>query len=580
MTRPERSLPTKRELADLFQTIADYLAFDGATVYRVLAYEKAAETFREHALSVAEMARQGNLRSLPGIGETTERKVTEYLETGTVGLLETLRARYPEGVLELMRLPGVGPKKARKLWEALGVADLATLEVAAEEGRVRDVPGMGVRTEQNLLAAMAARERRSGRQLLGVVEPQAWALVEALRSHQAIEAADYAGSLRRRRSTVRDIDLVVASHDPASVMAFFSARPELASVEQQGPTKLAARTHTELAVDLRVVPPESYGNLLQHFTGSADHNVALRGYAQRLGFKVSEYNVEETATGRRIVCRTEAQVYDTLGLPFIPPELREDRGELEAAREGRLPQLIELSDLRGDLHVHSDWSDGRATIQAMALAARERGLEYVCFCDHSRSLGMGKGLEPEQVLEQTEVIRHAQGEVEGIALLTGSEVDILADGRIDLPDEVLARLDFVTASIHSGFSQPEEQIMKRLAAAMENPNIHAIGHPTGRLLGRRDPYHVDVRGLVELAAKTGTILEINAAYHRLDLSATNARLARDHGVRLAINSDAHSPAGYDLLRFGVGEARRGWVEAGDVVNTLPLKELRSLLGHP
>lgn len=568
---------SNHELANVFQTIADYLAFDGAAVYRVLAYEKAAETFREHPTSVADMAVQGTLRSLPGVGESTEKAVLEYLHTGTVGLLESLRAKYPEGVLALMRLPGVGPKKARRLWEVLGVSSLESLKAAAEAGAVRAVPGMGAKTEENLLAAIAAREDRSGRRLLGEVEPLAEGLAAALRSHPAVTAADYAGSLRRRRSTVRDIDLVVASTDPAAVMGFFAGLPQLAQVEQQGPTKLAGRTHTELGVDLRIVSPESFGNLLQHFTGSADHNVALRGYAQRLGYKVSEYHVEETATGRRIACRTEEEVYATLGLPFIPPELRENRGELEAAREGRLPHLIDLSDLRGDLHVHSDWSDGRATIEEMAEAARQQGLEYICFCDHSRSLGMGKGLEPEQVQRQIEVIRAAQERFPGIALLAGSEVDILADGRLDLPDEVLARLDFVTASIHSGFNQPVDRIMKRLAAAMENPHVDAIGHPTGRLLGRREPYRVDVEELISLAAKTGTILEINASYHRLDLSAAHARLARDRGVPLAVNSDAHAPGGYDLLRFGVGEARRGWVEPGDVINTLPLPDVLARL---
>ncbi len=578
---PRDPPPDNGELATVFQTIADYLSLDGASVYRTLAYEKAAETFREHPTSVAELARRGDLRTLPGVGEAVEHKVAEYLDSGAIAMLEQLRAAYPEGLLDLMRVPGVGPKKARQLWTALGVDDLHSLREAAEQGRVRGLPGMGAKTEANLLRALAAAESRSDRHLIGAVEPTAERLAAALRTLPHVDHADFAGSLRRRRSTIRDIDLVTASTEPEFVMDAFSALPEIASVQERGPTKLVARTHSGFSVDLRVVVPEAYGNLLQHSTGSADHNVALRGYAQRSGYKVSEYGIEDTATHRAIVCRTEKEVYATLGLPWIPPELRENRGELEAAREDRLPRLVTLADLRGDLHVHSDWSDGRATMEEMARAAQAAGLEYICFCDHSQSLGMGKGLTPARVLAQIDEIRAVGAGVPGITLLAGSEVDILADGRIDLPDDVLAQLDFVTASIHSGFQEPLDRIMKRLTAACENTHIDAIGHPTGRLLGRRDAYPVDIDKLVALAVETNTILEINASYHRLDLSAPHARLARDRGALLMICSDAHSPSGFGALRFGVGEARRGWVEADDVVNTWPLDRLRaSRAGSP
>ena len=577
---PRDPLPDNGELAAVFQTIADYLSLDGASVYRTLAYERAAETFREHPTSVAELALRGGLRSLPGVGEAVGGKVAEYLDTGTVAMLEQLRATYPEGVLDLMRLPGVGPKKAKHLFSALGIDDLHSLREAAEQGRIRGLPGMGAKTEANLLRALAAAESRSDRHLIGTVEPTAERLAAALRALPDVHKADFAGSLRRRRSTIRDIDLVAASSEPETVMDAFAKLPEVASVQERGPTKLVARTHSGFSVDLRVVLPEAYGNLLQHSTGSADHNVALRGYAQRSGYKVSEYGIEETATHHALTCRTEEEVYATLGLPWIAPELRENRGELEAAREDRLPRLVTLADLRGDLHVHSDWSDGRATMEEMARAAQAAGLEYVCFCDHSQSLGMGKGLTPSRVLDQINEIRATGAGVPGISLLAGSEVDILADGRIDLPDEVLAQLDFVTASIHSGFQEPVDQIMKRLTAACENPHIDAIGHPTGRLLGRRDAYPVDIDRLVALAVETNTILEINASYHRLDLSAPHARLARDRGALLMICSDAHSPRGYDALRFGIGEARRGWVEADDVVNTWPLDRLRASRPRP
>jgi DNA polymerase (family X) len=573
------TLPSNARLAAAFQAMAEYLAFEGATKYRVIAYEKAAAVFREYPVSVAALVVKGKIRSLPGIGEAIEAKVLEYLATGTMRVLEDMRTRYPEGVLELMRLPGVGPRTAHRLWDELGVADVEGLRCACEEGRVGALPGMGGKTAANLVQAISAYLARSDRSLLGVVEPQASELVAALRALSAVEAADYAGSLRRRRSTVRDIDLVVAAVDAETVMEAFAGRPELASISERGPTKLSGRTHTDLGVDLRVVPPASYGNLLQHFTGSAGHNVALRGFAQRHGFKVSEYHVEETATGRSLTCRHEEEVYAALGLAFIPPELREGRGELEAAETAMLPRLITLEDLRGDLHVHSTWSDGKASMEEMAVAARTRGLEYLCFCDHSPSMGMVSGLTVERLHEQIAAIRALDARMEGISLLAGVEVDILADGRLDLPDEALALLDYVTASIHSGFQQPPEQIMRRLLAAVENPHVRAISHPTGRLLGQRDAYQIDIDQLAIRAAETGTFLEVNASYYRLDLSDVHARRARDLGARLVIASDAHSPGGFGLLRYGVGEARRGWIEARDVANTQPLELLRAEFAH-
>ena len=582
---PQDDTPSRllgnRELADLFQLIADYLSLDGESVYRVLAYQKAADVFREYPTSVIQLARDGCLQTLSGIGPAIEDKVREYLGEGSIALLEKLRARYPEGVLDLVKLPGVGPKKAKALWTALGIDGIASLAEAIRQGRVREIPGMGARTEENLLRALEAYEQRSEsgdqRQLIGTVETLADSLVTALRGMPGVERADYAGSLRRRRSTIRDLDLVVASTEADAVMDAFERLPQVAAVNERGPTKLVARAHRGLSVDLRIVAPASYGNLLQHSTGSAEHNVALRGYAQRHGLKVSEYGIEETATGRVIVCGTEEEVYGALGLPWIPPELREDRGELEAARAGTLPSLVTLGDIRGDLHVHSDWSDGRTTMEKMALAAQEVGLEYVCFCDHSQSLGMGKGLTPSEVLRQVDEIRALDERLPGITLLAGSEVDILADGRLDFPDDILAQLDFVTASIHSGFQESVERIMERLAAAAENPHIDAIGHPTGRILGRRDPYPVDIERLVDLAAATNTLLEINASYHRLDLCAAHARLATQHGATLVICSDAHSPADFQMLRFGVDEARRGWVDADEVANCLPVEEFRRRL---
>ena len=571
--------PSNAELVRLFETIADYLSLDGETAYRMLAYERAARTFREYPVSIADLASRGGLRELPGIGEAIEGKVLEYLATGEIGKLTQLRGKYPEGLLEVMHLPGVGPKTARHLWEALSIANLDELRLACERHAVRELPGMGDKKEANLLHAITVYQACSERSLAGVVEPQAANLVEVLRAMPQVAAADYAGSLRRRRSTVRDIDLVVASTDPVAVMDAFAARLELARIEERGETKLVAVTHTEMNVDVRVVPPASYGNLLQHFTGSAEHNVALRGHALRRGYKICEYNVEHVASGRQITCTTEAEVYELVGLRYVPPELREDQGEIDASEKGLLPRLVELTDMRGDLHVHTDWTDGRATMEQMAFAALERGLEYICFADHSQSLAMAGGLGPERLARQMEAIRELDARLPGIELLCGIEVDILADGRLDLPDETLAQLDFVTASIHSGFSQPQAQIMKRLRNAMENPYVRSIGHPTGRLLGRREPYEVDLEELAGLAAQTGTFLEINASYDRLDLPAPAVRRAVGLGATIVICTDAHHPTDFDNLKFGVWEGRRGWLEAKNVANTRPFAECRRVSAH-
>lgn len=568
--------PSNGEVAGVFRTIADYLALDGESPYRILAYEKAAALFGDHPLSIAEMASRGELRGLPGVGQAIEAKVLEYLATGEISFLERLRERYPEGLLTVMRLPGMGPKKTRLVWESAGVADLRDLERACREGRIREIPGMGEKSEAKLLRAIEAWAARAAggeapRRLRALVEPQAARMVTALRVLPMVTAADCAGSLRRLRATVRDIDLVASSDDPVAVMDAFAALPEVARVEERGETKLVAKTHTGLGVDLRVVPPESYGNLLQHFTGSAEHNVALRGHAQRRGYKISEYHVEHVESGRQITCSTETEVYGLVGLSYIPPELREDQGEIEAAEAGSLPDLIDLPDLRGDLHVHSDWTDGRAGLEEMAVAARERNLDYLCFCDHSQSLAMTGGLGPDRLLAQIEAIRELDARLDRIRVLAGIEVDILADGRLDLPDEILARLDFVTASIHSGFSQSQSKIMERLTSAMRNPHVRSIGHPSGRLLGRRDPYEVDIEALARVAAETGTYLEINGSPDRLDLTAPAARQALALGAIMVVCSDAHSPTDFENLSFGIGEARRGWLRAADVANTRPWK---------
>lgn len=571
-TDESRRLPSNNELADIFQTLADFLALDAQSNYKILAYEKAAAQFRAHPTSIAEMADRGELRELPGIGDAIEGKLNEYLAAGHVSALDEMAERYPVGLLDVMHLPGLGPKTARRLWESAGVSDIDSLRVACSDGRLRGLPGMGDKTIENIGRAIEQWEKRlaqspESRRLLAEVEPQAARLVEFLRSLSAVTDAEYAGSLRRRRSMVRDIDLVAGSDDPGLVMELFAALPELAHIEERGDTKLVALTHTGLNVDLRIVPPTAYGNLLQHMTGSAAHNVALRGWAKERGFKVSEYDTERLESGQKFTFGTEREVYNLLGLDYVEPELRENTGELEASAAHTLPELIKRSDLKGDLHVHSDWSDGRATMEEMALAARDRGLSYICFCDHSHSLAVRGGITEDRLLMQIEEIRVLNRRIEGIQILCGTEVDILVDGRLDWPDEILARLDFVIASIHSGFGQNRGQIMERLLGAVRNPHVRAIGHPSGRLLTRREPYDIDLEQLARAAAETGTFLEINASCDRLDLSAEAARRAVELGATLMINSDSHRPGDFDNLLYGVWEARRGWLEPRHVANT-------------
>jgi DNA polymerase (family 10) len=575
--------PSNGELADMLCSIAGYLSLEGESPYRILAYEKAAELFRRHPLSVAESALSGRLRDLPGVGAAIEGKVLEYLRTGDVAAGPGRRARGPGGVGVVLGGARHGPQPAPRGDPALGIADLTELEQACRDGRVAGVPGMGEKTQAKLLRAIedrnaaraAAGDQDAGgrpRLLLAEVEPQAASLLEVLLALPSVSAADVAGSLRRRRSTVRDIDLVAASHDATAVMEGFSRASQLARIEQRGDTKLVAVTHTGLNVDLRIVPPASYGNLLQHLTGSAGHNVARRAYAQGHGLKMSEYHIEHLMDGTVTPCATEADVYAALGLDYIPPELREDQGEIEAAETHALPVLISRADLRGDLHVHSDWTDGKATMEEMARAAQNAGLEYLCFCDHSQALAMTGGLDPARVLEQILAIRDLDSRLD-IRVLAGIEVDILLDGRIDLPDDVLARLDFVTASIHSGFHQSRDDIMRRLLSALHNPHVDSIAHLTGRLINRRPAYDLDLDAVAREAAATGTFLEINGSPDRLDLDAVSARRAVELGATLVICSDAHHPREFANLDAGVAEARRGWVTAADVANTRSWAEL-------
>jgi DNA polymerase (family 10) len=567
---------TNKEVAQVLWTIADYLEIKGEIIYKALAYRRAADNIVNLGRDISEVWREGKLRDIPGVGEALSKKLDELLSTRRLGYYEQLQEEIPSGVVELLAIPDVGPKTAKLLWERLGIASVAEAERAARQGQLRELPGLGAKSEAKILAGIQALHRRSDRIPLGTAWPVAQEILTTLeRDCPAVQRATVAGSLRRMKATIGDIDLLVASTEPETVMEAFVSLPQVGEVSLRGSTKTSVILHNGLQVDLRVLPPERYGSLLQYFTGSKAHNVALRGLAQSQGLSLSEYGFKRGE--EEIICAEEEEVYQALGLPWIPPELREDRGEIEAAQGGILPELIELSDIQGDLHIHTDWSDGAVSLAQMAEAARARGYRYAVISDHSRGLGVAGGLTTERLWEQRAEIDCLNEEFSDFCLLQGTEVEIKADGSLDFPDEVLAELDVVIASLHSGLRQERERITTRLISAMRNSHVDVIGHPLGRIIGQREESAVDIDAVLEVAVETGTIMEVNAIPARLDLDDVHIRRAVEMGVRLAINSDAHNVESLAVMAYGVATARRGWAEARDVVNTLALDELLKLV---
>jgi DNA polymerase (family 10) len=566
-------LPSNPELAEHFELLADMLELDGADAFRLSAYRRAAARIRESAVPVAQLALDGKATSLSGIGATIEAKIVEVAETGDMAAMAKLRAKLPPGLVDVMHVPGLGPKTARKLWSELGIEDLEGLRAAAEQERLRGLPGLGAKSEEKVLKSLAAPPKATaatGRTLLGKTLPAVRRAVAEIEASGLADRVSEAGSVRRRSETTKDLDLIATAEDPAALTTFFTEREWVAEVVALGGTKATVVSHEGFRFDLRVVPPESYGNLLQHFTGSKDHNVALREDAVRQGLSVSEYGVLHVESGEMFQAQDEEQVYAHLGYAWIPPELRENRGELEAARAGALPRLVELADLKGDLHMHTDWSDGRATLEEMVRAAKELGHRYIAICDHARRLRDGR------MEAQAEAIAALNGSLGGIQVLTGIEVDIRANGSLDFDDEALARRDWVMASIHSGFDGPRERLTERLVAAMEHPHVHCIGHPTGRKINRRPPYELDFERVCEVAVETGTFLEINAQPDRLDLGDTLARAAAEAGVGIVVSTDAHRIHELDHLELGVAQARRGWITPEQVVNTRTWAQVKKL----
>jgi DNA polymerase (family 10) len=566
---------SNREVADILLQIADMLEIKGEVVYKSLAYRRAAQNIVDLGRDINEVWAEGKLREIPGVGEALAKKLDELLSTGHMQYFEELQEEVPAGVVSLLAIPEVGPKTAKLLWERLGAMSVADVERAAEAGELRKLPGLGARSEQRILEGIRALNRRSGRVSLGVAWPVAAELLEQLQNLPGVQVVSAAGSLRRMKATVGDLDLLAAAEDGEKVTAAFARFPQVAEVVLQGPTKATVILQDGLQADLRVLPRERWGSLLQYFTGSKEHNVALRSLAQSKGLSLSEYGYKRG--DQEILCPEEADVYDALGLPWIPPELREDWGEIEAALKKRLPKLLEIGDIRGDLHVHSDWSDGVAPIEELAAEAQRLGYEYLVISDHTHSLAVANGLDAGRFREQRKLIDRLNARNARFRILQGCEVEIAADGSLDLPDEVLAELDVVVASVHTGLRQDRDRVTARVLAALHNPHVDVIGHLTGRILGQREPSAVDVEAVLREAAKTGTAIEVNGIPNRLDLDDVHIKRAVELGVTLSVDSDAHSAGALQAMFYGVATARRGWASAAHVVNTRPLNEFRQWL---
>ena len=566
------------EVAEILYEISELYALKGEQ-YRSRAYMMAAQRIGSLTEDIRKIWQRGELQSIPGVGKSIAAVIEEYLETGQSSKLEELREGLPRGVMELIELDGVGPKKAMRLYEELGINSIEELEKAAKAGKIRRLKGFGPKTEENILRSIEEYRRRQERFLLGAILPVIDEIVAYMKECDAVLRIEPAGSARRRKETVGDLDILVLSTRPEEVVERFVSMPRVTRVISQGTTRSTVIIGANLQVDLRVIPPESYGSALQYFTGSKAHNIKLRTIAVKKGYKLNEYGLFDRETGERIAGETEESVYKALGLEWIEPELREDRGEIEAAMEGRLPRLVKEEEVRGDLHIHTKWSDGTGTIEEMAQKAMSLGLEYIAICDHSKSMGIARGLDEERLRKQMAEIDKLNERLEGFRVLKGIEVDIKADGNLDLPNSVLKDLDFVVASIHSGFKADERQMTERMIRAIHNDYVSTIGHPTGRIILRRRPYALNLDKVFEAAAEQGVMMEINAFPNRLDLNDVNAKAAKEHGIVMSIGTDAHAPNHMEFLNLGVAVARRGWLEPGDVINTLPVDELLRKLGR-
>jgi DNA polymerase (family X) len=572
---------TNAEIAAALEELGVLYELDGAVRYRVLAYSTAGKAIRESPVSVEELARAGRATEIPGVGKTLAEKIDALLDTGEIPAAVKLKARFPATLVQVTRVPGVGPKTARLLWDELQISNLEELKQAAEEEKIRGVKGLGPKAEENVLASLERLGEPGegpGRLLLSTVRPIAEELAAALREHPGAHRVEVAGSVRRWADTCKDIDLIATAEEGGELARHLADHALIAAAGKPGPNGVRAQTHNGVSVDLRIVPPAAFGNLLQHFTGSQAHNIALREDAVKRNLSVSEHGITDTETDEVTLCETEHEVYERLGYAYIEPELREGRGELKAAREGKLPTLVELADVRGDLHAHTTLSDGRNSLDEMARAGRDRGYSYMAITDHSATHGFGDDVQPDALRRRIEEVR-AWNEEHGsrrFRLLVGSEINIGLDGSLDYPDDLVAELDWVLASVHTSFNVSEKDMTARVVAAIEDPNVDCIGHLTGRLINRREPYGIDVEAVAEAAARTGTMIEINGNPNRRDLSDRHARLAADAGVRIVLNTDAHGVDTLDNMVYAVATARRAWLTKAEVANTRTWSEFKKL----
>ncbi len=569
----------KQEIARIFNEIADILELKDENPFRIRAYRKAAQNLESLTEGLEEVAKRDELEEIPGIGADLALKIKKFLETGKVDFYEKIKKSTPSILLDMITIPGVGPKTAKALYDKLKVRSIGDLEKRAKAHKISGLPGMKDKTEENILKGIELIKKERGRMLLSTASLAAEEVIERLKRLPEVKKISAAGSLRRMKETVRDIDILVISKKPAKVMETFTSLPQTKEVLAHGETKSSILTKDGVQMDVRVMEEESFGAALLYFTGSKAHNIHLRKFAMGKGLKINEYGVFSASGGKgkgkkRIAGKSEEEVYKILKMSYIPPELREDQGEVEAALEDKLPRLVELKDIKGDFHVHSDWSDGSYTIDQMAKAAKARDYEYMAITDHSKSLKIAGGLSTKELLEQVKDIRKINKRLKGFQLLAGTEVDIADDGTLDYPDEVLRQLDIVIAAIHIGFKQPKEKITKRIVTAMKNKHVHILAHPTGRLIGTRDAYEVDMEEVLKAAKATNTAVEINAYPERLDLNDTGCRRAKELGVMLALTTDAHLAEQLDNAAYGISVARRGWLQKKDLLNCLSWEKVR------
>ena len=574
---------TNQEIAEILVHISQILDIQGENPFKIRAYIKAAETIEALTYQLSSLEDKDKIQELPGIGEAITKKIKELLETGKLEYYEDLKKSEYAPLIELLRIPGVGPKHAKLVHDMLGVMSIEELRKAAEAGKLKELPGLGEKVEQNILQGILQVKKFMERYSLAYIYPRAQNIMEELKNVKETKQITLGGSLRRMKETIGDVDILVASNKPKPVMDAFVHLPQVAIVSSEGSTKASIITKDGFQVDLRVVKPESFGAAQHYFTGSKAHNIRIRSLGIDRGLKVNEYGVFKGK--KSIAGKTEEEVFKSVGLPYIPPELREDQGEIEAAQKNQLPHLIELKDIKGDLHVHSEWTDGSNTIEEMAKAAQKLGYQYIAICDHSPTVGITNGLTPQRLKKHNEEIdklnvklSRAKGTVV-FRILKGIEVDIRSNGQLDFDDEILQGLDIVVAAVHTKFTQSQEEMTKRIIKAIENPHVDIFAHPTGRLIGRREAYQVDMDKLMDACKANGKALELNAYPERLDLSDLNCRKAKEKGIKIAISTDAHQDGHYDWIRFGVATARRGWIEPGDVINTMPLAKLLKWLKH-